>query len=121
MGKHESTSAPGADITERLNELDAMAWRVLRNTTLRALVRPLGQTPLEVTQERANELLDGYTAALQSDAAMLREAFRRAYLYGVEHLQKSLHGQPGIDNAMLDEAVEFHSHPVDSDAESLKP
>ncbi len=111
----------GVDITEKLSALDAMAWRVLRNTTLRALLKPSGKTPLDVTLERQELLLEPYTAALQSDCAQLREAFKQAYLTGVEHLQGALHGQPGVDPEMLDEAVEFHLHPQDTDAEILKP
>jgi hypothetical protein len=106
-------------ITEDLNELDGMAWRVLRNTTLRALVHP--KPTGEVPEDEKTRRLDPFTQALQHDCVMFREAFKRAYLLGVERVHAELHGQPGVDDEMLGEAVEFHSKPQDTDAEAMKP
>lgn len=107
------------DITSELTELDAMAWRVLRNTTLRALVhpRPTGEVPSDEIERR----LEPFTKPLMHDAMVLREAFKQAYILGVERVHAELHGAPGIDNEMLDEAIEFHSKPQDTDAEAMKP
>ena len=110
-----------SDITEQLNELDAMAWRILRNTTLRALVKDSGRTTIEVTAVEADKLLEPFTSALMHDCAVLREGMRQMFLLGVQRVHAQLHGQPGIDDEMLDEAIEFHSKPRDTDAEALKP
>lgn len=107
------------DLTEDLNELDGMAWRVLRNTTLRALVHP--KPTGEVTEEETIRRLEPFTKALQHDCMVMREAFKQAYLLGVERVHAELHGQPGVDNEMLSEAIEFHSKPQDTDAEAMKP
>lgn len=109
------------DITEALNDLDAMAWRVLQQTTLRALVHGAGRTPLDVTAIERENLLAPFTEALMRDCAMLREAFKQAYLHGVSSVHQQLHGQPGVDDEALDQAIEFHSHPQDTDADALKP
>lgn len=111
--------AESNDLTEPLNELDGMAWRMLRNTTLRALVHP--RPTLEVPEDETIRRLDPFTAALQHDCSVLREMLKQAYLMGVERVHAELHGQPGVDNELLDEAIEWHSKPQDTDAEALKP
>jgi hypothetical protein len=108
------------DLTNALDESDATAWRVLRQTTLRALVHASGRTPTEVTAAEADTLLEPFTAHLQRDCVMLREAFRRMYLLGVEGVTRELHGQPGVDDEALDQAVEFHSNPDDTN-EAFRP
>ncbi len=47
--------------------------RVLRQTTLRAILRPLGRTPLDVTQDEADALLESYEAAIENDFVMCCE------------------------------------------------
>jgi len=47
--------------------------RVLRQTTLRAIVRPQGRTPDELTQEEAAALLEPYEQALGADFSMCVE------------------------------------------------
>ncbi len=47
--------------------------RVLRQTTLRAILRPLGRTPLDVTAEEADALLEPYAQQLETDFVMCRE------------------------------------------------
>lgn len=111
----------GPDITEQLNELDAMMWRVLRNTTIRALVKASGRTPLDVTAVETEKLLEPFQQALIHDGAVMREAFRQMYTLGVEAISLQLHGQPGVDDEALDDALIFHSQPRDEDGEALKP
>lgn len=41
--------------------------RVLRQTTLRAILRPLGRTPIEVAKHEQDELLEPYEAAIGGD------------------------------------------------------
>jgi hypothetical protein len=110
----------GPDLTEELNGLDAMMWRVLRNTTLRALVKASGRTPLDVSVAEADKLLEPFQQALIHDCAVMREAFRRMYTLGVEAVSRELHGQPGVDDEALDDALIFHSQPRDDDGEALK-
>jgi hypothetical protein len=54
------------------------------------------------------------------DCAMLREGLRQMYVLGASKVAEDLHGQPGVDDMALDEAVEFHSHPRDDDGEGMK-
>jgi hypothetical protein len=122
MGQDQQQPEPEQpDITEALNQLDATVWRVLQQTTLRALVQGSGRTPVEVSAAEREKLLDPFTAALMRDAAMMREVLKQAYLLGVGSVHAQLHGQPGVDDEMLDEAIVFHSNPQDTDAEALKP
>jgi hypothetical protein len=111
---------PESPITALLGPIDAMVLGVLRNATLRALLRPESKTPLSVTAERAALLLLPYQDALQADLGVIREGLRRAYLHGVEQVHERLHGQPGVDNEMLDQAIEFHSYPP-GESEAVEP
>lgn len=47
--------------------------RILRQTTLRAILRPAGKTPIEVTQAEADALLEPYEQAIDQDFAMCCE------------------------------------------------
>lgn len=47
--------------------------RVLRQTTLRAILRPLGKTPLDVNEHEAAELLEPYQVAIEADFVMCTE------------------------------------------------
>lgn len=108
------------DITQQISELDALAWRVLRNAVIRALVEPKGRTTTEVTAEEGSELISPFQQAMLHDAAILREALKRMYVVGIEAVQLTLQGQPGVDQESLEEAIAFHSEPQDTDAEVLR-
>lgn len=47
--------------------------RVLRQTTLRAILKPLGRTPLEVSPQEAEMLLAPYEEAIERDFMMCAE------------------------------------------------
>lgn len=109
------------NITEQIGQFDGLAWRVLRNAVIRALVEPKGRTTVEVSDEEGSELIAPFQQAMLNDVAILREALKSMYVLGVEAVQAMLHGQPGVDQEMLEEAIAFHSEPQDTDAEALKP
>lgn len=47
--------------------------RILQQTTLRAILLPIGRTPLDVTQAEADALLEPYEAAIENDYQMCLE------------------------------------------------
>ena len=47
--------------------------RVLRQTTLRAILRPLGRTPLDVSKAEEADLLEPYEQAIEADYVMCCE------------------------------------------------
>lgn len=47
--------------------------RILRQTTLRALLRPHGRTPLDVTQQEADAMLEPFEQFLDTDHLMCCE------------------------------------------------
>lgn len=47
--------------------------RILEQTTLRAILRPLGRTPLDVTEKEKAELLEPYETQIENDFVMCRE------------------------------------------------
>ena len=47
--------------------------RVLRQTTLRAILRPLGRTPLDVSKTEEVQLLEPYEQAIEADYVMCCE------------------------------------------------
>jgi hypothetical protein len=69
----------------------------------------LGKRPHELTEEQQTDLLKPFAGAIESFARVLEEVARLEFLRGVQHVHATLHGQPGVDHAMLDQAVEFHS------------
>lgn len=88
---------------------------------IRALVEPKGRTTLDVTAEEGTELISPFQQAMLVDVSHLREALKQMYILGVEATQATLMGQPGVDQEMLEEVIEFHSNPQDLDEEALKP
>ncbi len=88
---------------------------------IRALVERRGQTVNEISPEEGTELIAPTAQAMLNDVAILREALKSMYVLGVEAVQRTLHGQPGVDQEMLEEAIAFHSEPQDTDAEALRP
>ena len=108
------------NITEQLSQYDALAWRVLRNAVIRALVEPRGGHTLGVTDEEGTELIAPFQQAMLHDVAILREALKQMYILGVESVHRVLAGQPGVDQEMLEQAVAFHSDPKDEDGEELR-
>lgn len=109
------------NITEQISQYDALTWRVLRNAVIRALVEPKGRTTTDVSDEEGSELIGPFQQAMLHDVAILREALKGMYVLGVEAVQATLLGQPGVDAEMLEQAIAFHSEPQDTDAEALKP
>lgn len=108
------------NITAQLNAIDAAAWRILRNAVIRALVQPQGRTTLDVSEAEGTRLIEPYQQAMLNDVAIFREQLKHMYLLGVESVQATLMGQPGVDQEMLDEAITFHSEPRDDDGEALR-
>lgn len=94
--------------------LAKMADGVLRNAVLRAIVTP-GSTPLETSAERRAELLGPLEQALASDLVQLTEVIRIAFVEGIQSVHRDLHGQPGIDSEMLEQAIEYHSNRIGKD------
>lgn len=121
MVQSESGLVASRDITEELNALDAMTWKVLRNAMVRALAGRAGKDPEGFTNEELQALLEPYTAHLMNDCATLREAYKQAFLLGVRKVHEELHGAPGVDHERLEETIEFFSEPKDGDGEALKP
>lgn len=92
--------------------LEETLERIIRCSFLQTLV-PAGQTPSDVTVTRAAELLLPYEDAIQAYLAMAREVGEQYFLMGCGSVHETLHAAEGVDNEMLDEAVEFHSSPRD--------
>ena len=62
----EATTTPAERVRETFR-------RILRQTTLRAILRPLGKTPLDVNEREAAELLEPYQVAIDADFLMCTE------------------------------------------------
>ena len=101
---------------EELGKITDMAFGVLRNAVVRTLI-PKGQSTVGTHLDRQAELLEPFEAALVSDRRQLHEMLRVAYLAGVQSVHRELHGQPGVDSEMLDEAIEYHSNRIDGHGE----
>ncbi len=108
-----SESVTSEPIGDRLHtpedQLDATIWRVLRVIYLRVDLKALSdpRSPADVPTEEANELLAPWFRNMEADLEMLREVVRQGRLLGVQDVHHRLHGRPGVDHEMLDEAVEF--------------
>jgi hypothetical protein len=99
-------------------QIKATQWRVLRDVALIALLQGTGQRTTDLTLDAQNDLLEPLVPTLVGAAGMLRECGHQFYLLGVSRVHLELHGQPGIDHALLDEAVDYHSNqqaPVDDE------
>lgn len=99
-------------------QIEATQWRVLRDVALIALLQGTGQRTTDLTLGAQNDLLEPLVPTLVGAAGMLRECGHQFYLLGVSRVHLELHGQPGIDHALLDEAVDYHSNqqaPVDDE------
>lgn len=97
-----------SETKETLDKLETMAAQVLDNAILRALCVG-SETPASISRESREERLERQLEPRKSYRAQLREILKLAYLDGVRSVHRQLHGQPGIDDEMLDEAIEFHS------------
>lgn len=96
-------------IREQLQELEDFAVSMLENAVLRGRAHPVGTGML--TGEERDRMLAPFRDPLFSDRQRIREVLRQAFIRGIERVHRELHGQPGIDNEVLDQAIEFHSHP----------
>ncbi|CAB4154408.1 hypothetical protein UFOVP650_2 [uncultured Caudovirales phage] len=111
----EAGTGPGAAAGESREptpeeQIDATAWRVIRDVALIGLLRPAGRKPSQLTLEQQNDALEPLIPTLVGAHGMLRECIRQAVLLGVNRVHVSLHGQPGVDHEMLSEAVDFHGN-----------
>ena len=86
-------------------ELEGAVWRVLRQTYLRFAAGPLGAERLSPEEE--NLALDPHLGHLESDHRLLMEVVRTAFSQGASQVHTILHGRPGVDHEMLDQAVEY--------------
>lgn len=82
-----------------------------------AILKPSGKRPSQLTNEEQNDLLEPFVPTLVGAAGMLRECCHQYRLLGVTRVHQQLHGQPGVDHEMLDQAVEFHSQMTGSGLE----
>jgi len=118
----DKDATPGNSEGERQlsqeEQIEATQWRVLRDVALIALLQGSGQRTTDLTLAAQNDLLEPLVPTLVGAAGMLRECGHQFYLLGVSRVHLELHGQPGIDHALLDEAVDYHSNqqaPVDDE------
>lgn len=87
--------------------------RIIRAALLTGLGAGIGKGPSDFTVEESKALLEPHLGALQAYTAMATEVGQQFYLLGCQRVHSTLHGQPGVDNEMLDDAVEFHSSSKD--------
>lgn len=89
------------------DEIDAAIWKVLRASYLRLLCygssRPVGA----MTDAEQNAALDAHFAALDIDMAAIRAVLDHHVSSTFGAMRSRLHAAPGLDHAMVDEAVSF--------------
>lgn len=121
-GAQNKDAASGAGESERPlsqeEQIEATQWRIVRDVALIALLRGTGKRTSDLTVQAQNDLLEPLVPTLVGAAGMLRECGQQFYLLGVNRVHLELHGQPGVDHEILDEAVDYHSNqqaPVDDE------
>lgn len=87
-----------------LNPFETAVWQVLRNTYLRLLS---GGKHNGLDTAEQNLLLDPKLRELEHDFVMLMEIVQQGQSAGISHVHTLLHNQEGMDNEMLDQAVEY--------------
>lgn len=91
---------------------EATVWRILRQAYLRVVCEYAGRNPASVSHEEANALLERWFPAMECDLAMIAECMTQSKLEGIETVHHKLHGEPAVDDEMLDQAVEYAKKPV---------
>jgi hypothetical protein len=88
-------------------ELEGAAFRILRAAYLRVCCHFTGRKPERVTEGDQTDLLDRWAKTMDHDATRLGELLRQSRAQGISSVHGRLHGRPGVDHEMLDQAVEY--------------
>ncbi len=67
---------------ERFEQLGQTFRRILRQTTIRALLRNSGKQPLDLSPEEGDALIESFKDALEADQLMCVEVARNFYNLG---------------------------------------
>lgn len=99
---------PTQPVTDQ-DRIEQTVWSVLRVIYLRIILQLTGDSrvPSDLDIDQANDLLADWQAFLETDLDIFTEIMKQARLVGVDSVHRTLHGQPGVDSEMLDEAVEY--------------
>ncbi len=95
-------------------EIKATFWRVLRAAYLEVIAQEQGRSVESFTVKQANEALEPYQQSMILRQQQLEEIAEQLKLLGIERMNTELHGKPGIDDELLDDAIRFNNRP-DSD------
>lgn len=96
-------------------EIKATFWRVLRATYLEVIAKEHGQSVASFTVDQANEALAPYQESMIMRQKQLETIADQLKLLGIEQMHAKLHGQPGVDNEMLDDTIHFSNRPDPDD------
>ena len=108
MSDDDTPDTPDEELTPD-QRIEVTIWRVLRVVYLRVELKARSdhRTPAELTLEDANGMLEPWFEVMQTDLDILKECVHQGRLLGVTDVHTRLHGQPGVDHEMLDQAVEY--------------
>ncbi len=86
-----------------MDEIEGTVERILRNALAHARLGVAFERSPQEARDESIEPLEPHTQAVM---AQLRECLNQASLEGSNSVHEALHGRPGVDDEMLDEAVE---------------
>jgi len=102
-------------MSEEINRIMATFAQVLRSAYLQPIARAQGKSPLAFTKDQTAEALAPYQGEMASHMVQLRLIGEQLRMQGAQDVHNQLHGQPGVDHEMLDQAVEFSNRPDPDD------
>jgi len=97
---------------------EATAWRILREVHLRYIAQQQGLTLGRMTETARSALLEPKELEFLADWHALCETLAYAHSTGIERVHTRLHARPGVDNEMLDQAVEYAGYELSEDAKA---
>jgi len=84
---------------------------VLEACALRALMRGTGRDHGTMEPDERAAALEPLRGALEHDERVLRVLVQQAAGDAISRMRAQLHGAPGVDHEMLDQAIEFATSP----------
>lgn len=90
------------DEAPTLEALEGQAWQVLRQAYLRALCHDQALAPVELSEERQNEMLSPFFRAMEHETLILRQLLLQAAGAGQEILMARLREQVSDERVLID-------------------
>ena len=97
-----------SDLTAR-DEVEVTVWRILRQHTVGVLAKDVDPAD----EPTVSMVIEPHAARMQHTLAMLMLCYDQSVAAHLSTLQSALHTQTGLEDDLIDEAIEAASHWAD--------